>query len=157
MQASNRVLDERYEADKSSLKLSVEQQARWSACRSTHRFMAFQDKKLVAYSLLFQRPQIIDVFTCKGLDVSLNTGLSSLWESQNTHRQFWVSATPVEVANGCFLWMLKYSSLEFVDYQDSKSLKFSIAYRTVANPTQLVDGKTYLLEKAVFDHFEFPA
>jgi hypothetical protein len=116
--------------------------------------MAFQNKQIVAYRLIFLRPEITDILTCKGLDVSLDSGLSSLWERRDGTR-FWVSATPKEVASGCFFWMLKYSSLEFVEYQGAKSLKFSMAYRTAENPDNRVDGTTYLLEKAVFDHTKF--
>lgn len=151
-----RLLEERHTADQNALKLTTDQQARWNACRSGHRFMAFYNKQIVAYRLLFQRPETIDIFTCKGLDVSLANGLSSLWESQNTGTQFWVSSTPKEIAPNSFFWMLKYSTLEFVTYKEKQSLRFSMAYRTELNPTNLVDGTTYLLEKAVFDHFKFP-
>jgi hypothetical protein len=151
-----RLFEERTAADISAQKLNSDQHARWESCRSSHRFMAFHGKQLVAYRLLFLRPEITDIFTCRGLDVALATGLSSLWESQNTGKQFWVSHTPKEVAPGCFLWMLKYSSLEFVDYQGGKSLMFSLAYRINKNPKEKVDGTHYLLEKSVFDntHFE---
>ena len=150
-----RLSEERSVADINSQKLPVEQQSRWDGCRSSHRFMAFAGKKLVAYRLLFLKPEVIDTFTCRGLDVGLETGLSSLWESEATGERFWVSSTPKEVATGCFLWMLKYSALELTDYKGSQSLKFSLAYRTSKNPASKVDGTTYLLEKAVFDNFEF--
>lgn len=151
---SIRLREERATADFNSLKLEHEQQVRWDSCRSTHRFMAFLNKQIVAYRLIFLRPEIIDTFTCKGLDVSLQSGLSSCWERQDGSR-FWVSATPKEVAEGCFFWMLKYSSLEYVEFKGEKSMKFSMAYRTQENPDNKVDGTIYLLEKAVFDHTKF--
>lgn len=150
-----RLVEERNIADNSAQSLPLDQLSRWDTCQSSHRFMAFSGKQLVAYKLLFLRPEVIDTFTCRGLDVALSTGLSSLWESQREKKQFWISSTPKEVARGCFIWMLKYSSLEFVEYKGSKSLKFSLAYRTQQNPKDLVDGTIYLLEKSVFDHTRF--
>lgn len=152
----SRLHEERAAADTSAHQnLPTDQLARWEACRSSHRFMAFAGKKLVAYRLLFLKPEVIDTFTCRGLDVGLTTGLSSLWESEATGQQFWVSSTPKEVATGCFMWMLKYSALELVQHKGSQSLKFSLAYRTKDNPSAKVDGTVYLLEKAVFDNFSF--
>lgn len=117
--------------------------------------MAFQGKQLALYRLMFLRPQIIDILTCKDLSVTLAGGLLSVWESSTSKQRFTVGAQPVEVGNGCFMWMLKYSSLELSEHKGSKSLKFSIAYRTALNPEVKVDGTQYLLEKAVFDHTEF--
>lgn len=152
----SRLLDERAAADTNAHQnLPSDQLARWEACRSSHRFMAFAGKKLVAYRLLFLKPEVIDTFTCKGLDVGLSTGLSSLWESEATGQQFWVSSTPKEVAEGCFIFMLKYSALELVQHKGAQSLKFSLAYRTRTNPSAKVDGISYLLEKAVFENTEF--
>lgn len=117
--------------------------------------MAFSGKQLVLYKLLFLTPQIIDTLTCKDLRVSLAGGLLSVWESSTTKQQFTVGSVPVEVGEGCFMWMLKYSSLELSEHKGSKSLRFSVAYRTALNPEVKVDGIQYLLEKAVFDHTEF--
>lgn len=112
--------------------------------------MAYQGKEVVAYRLLFLVPEVTNVFTCKGLDVSLTSGLSSLWEDRNG-KQFWVSARPVEVADNCFFWMLKYSNLEYGDWAGQKSLKFPVCYGTERNPQDKIDGIHYLLERAVFD------
>ena len=117
--------------------------------------MAFSGKQLVLYKLMFLAPQIIDTLTCKDLRVTLAGGLLSVWESSISKKQFLVGSVPVEVGEGCFMWMLKYSSLELSEHKGSKSLRFSVAYRTALNPEVKVDGTQYLLEKAVFDHTEF--
>jgi hypothetical protein len=150
-----RLREERAVSDANALKLPLDQQLRWSECRSSHRFLAFSGKQIVVYRLSNSHPQITDQLVCKGLDVGLDTGLSSLWESQESGTQFWVSATPKEVAPSCFFWMLKHSTLDFVEFKGTKSLKFSMAYRTEKNPSAKVDGTFYLLEKPVFDHFDF--
>lgn len=79
----------------------------------------------------------------------------SVWESKVSKQQIEVGSVPVELGDSCFMWMLKYSSLELVDHKGSKSLKFPIAYRTKCNPEVRSDGVSYLLEKAVFDHTKF--
>lgn len=143
--------EERAAAYDNAQKLPENVYQRWEACKSSHRFSAFRGKEVVAYRLLFLVPEVTNVFTCKGLDVSLEGGLSSLWEDRDKNA-FWVSARPVEVADSCFFWMLKYSSLEYVEHQGSKSLKFPLCYGTVRNPQDKVDGNLYLLERAVFEN-----
>jgi hypothetical protein len=152
---SSRLREERQVADDNALRLSPDAFSRWENCKSAHRFMAFSGKQLVLYKLMFLTPQIIDTLTCKDLSVTLAGGLLSVWESSTSKQRFTVGSQPVEVGSGCFLWMLKYSSLELSEHKGSKSLKFSIAYRTALNPEVKVDGIQYLLEKAVFDHTEF--
>lgn len=152
MENVNRIKEERSVADANSLLLEPSVQSKWENCASTHRFMAFSGKQLVAYNLMFLEPQITDVLTCRGLEVSFSEGLVSTWESQATKETYRVSAVPTEVAENCFLWMLKYSSLELVSHKSAKSLQFSMAYRTLLNPQVEVDGTTYLVEKAIFDH-----
>lgn len=145
-----RMREERAIAYQNAQHLPEEVFQRWERCRSSHRFVAYQGKEVVAYRLLFLVPEVTNVFTCKGLDVSLTSGLSSLWEDRNG-KQFWVSARPVEVADNCFFWMLKYSNLEYGDWAGQKSLKFPVCYGTERNPQDKIDGIRYLLERAVFD------
>lgn len=146
-----RLLEERSVADENAQKhLQADALKRWDSCGSAHRFMAFEGKEIIAFRLLFDTPQIIDTFKCVGLDTGLKAGISSLWKSQSKGN-FWVSATPVEVADNCFLWMHKYTQLEFVTYKGAKSLKFSMGYRTLLNPTNKVEGPSYLLERSVFN------
>lgn len=152
----SRLREERLAADIAATQnLTTDSLNRWENCKSAHRFLAFQGKQLVLYKLFFQSPQISDILTCKDVKVSLVGGLVSVWESKSSGMLFEVGSTPVEVGNSCFMWMLKYSSVELADYKGSKSLKFSVAYRTAVNPEVKVDGTSYLLEKAVFDHTKF--
>lgn len=145
-----RMREERAAAFDNAQGLPDETFQRWESCRSSHRFAAFRGKEVIAYRLMFLTPEVTNVFTCKGLDVSLDSGLSSLWENRDGS-QFWVSSKPVEVAPACFFWMLKYSSLEYLEHMGRKSLKFPLCYGTVRNPLDKVDGNFYLLERAVFE------
>lgn len=148
----SRLADERQTADTNAEKLPKDSLDRWRRCQSSHRFLSFLGKQLVAYRLFMDSPEVIDTFTCEGFDAGLQQGVSSLWRSSNAKEggSFWVSATPKEVAPGCFLYMLKYTSLEWVPYKDSESLRFSMAYRTTLNPGKREEGVPYLLERSVF-------
>lgn len=148
---TTRLREERATAHENAQRLPAEIFQRWESCKSNHRFAAFRNKEVVAYRLMFLTPEVTNVFTCKGLDASLDSGLSSLWEDRNGS-QFWVSARPVEVAPACFFWMLKYSSLEYVDFQGQKSLRFPMCYGTQRNPQDMVDGNLYLLERAAYEN-----
>ena len=151
----SKLLIERNTADANASRLDLTQQSRWETCKSAHRFQAFKGKQLVAYRLLFLVPEIHDIFTCQELEVSLQGGLVSFWQSRNTEQVFRVSEVPEEVAPSCFLWMLKYSNLEMSSHKGQNSLRFPLGYRTTLNPETRVDGTFYLLEKAVFDHTRF--
>jgi hypothetical protein len=152
---NQRLRDERSTADINAARLDPAQQSRWELCKSSHRFQAFQGKQVVAYRLMFLLPEIYDIFTCKGLEVSLTGGLASFWQSRNTEQVFRVTEIPEEMAPNCFFWMLRHSSLEMTYHKGQKSLRFPLAYRTELNPEVRVDGPIYLLEKAVFDHTKF--
>ncbi len=152
---NQRLRDERSTADSNAARLDPAQQSRWEVCKSSHRFQAFHGKQVVAYRLMFLLPEIFDIFTCTGLEVSLTGGLVSFWKSRNTEQVFRVAEIPEEVAPNCFFWMLKYSSLELTYHKGQKSLRFPLAYKTELNPEVRVDGPIYLLEKAVFDHTKF--
>lgn len=152
MQIDPKIWEERQFADGFSLNLPQDAQQRWSTCRSAHRFMAFQSKQLVAYRLLFSEPQVHSVLTCVGLSADIKRGLASVW-TDGDGKEFHVSHAPVEVAPSCFLWHVKHSGLDYVQYNGEWNMKFSLAYRTRFNPTMMQDGSFYLLEKAVFDSF----
>ena len=152
---NQRLRDERNTADSNAARLDPAQQSRWEVCKSSHRFQAFLGKQVVAYRLMFLLPEIFDIFTCTGLEVSLTGGLVSFWKSRNTEQVFRVAEIPEEVAPNCFFWMLKYSSLELTYHKGQKSLRFPLAYKTELNPEVRVDGPIYLLEKVVFDHTKF--
>jgi hypothetical protein len=152
---NQRLREERSTADSNAARLEPAQQSRWEACKSSHRFQAFQGKQVVAYRLMFLIPEISDILTCTGLEVSLAGGLASFWKSRNTEQVFRVSDIPTEVTQNCFFWMLKYSNLEMVYHKGQKSLRFPLAYKTELNPAVRVDGPIYLLEKSVFDHTKF--
>lgn len=151
----NRLREERETADLNATSLEYDQYLRWDSCSSSHRFQAFNNKQLVIYKLMFLQPEIKDTLTCRELDVSLHEGLTSYWESRETGRMYAINEFPQEVAPSCFLWMLKYSSLELSVHRGQRSLRFPLAYKTKVNPSVRVDGNFYILEKAVFDTTQF--
>jgi len=151
----NRLLEERQFVDFNAEKLERNLRLRWDSCKSTHRFQAFANKQLVIYKLTSLRPVIQDNLICRDLDVSLEYGLESYWESKASGTMHVISDVPTEVAPSCFLWMLKYSSLEMSLHKGQKSLRFPLAYKTKVNPEVRVDGNFYILEKAVFENTQF--
>lgn len=150
----SRVDEERRFAASRALDLPPEQQDRWEACRSTHRFMAYENKILVAYHLVNGHPVIVDTLTCTHFGYHPDTGLDSFWRNQ-AGKDLHVTHTPAEVAPGCFMWHNKSTNIEYVEHRLKLNMRFSISYRTMFNPTSMEEGVNYLLEKAVFDTFRW--
>lgn len=111
--------------------------------------MAFENKSVVAYHLVNDKPEVLDTFTSVGITVTLAGGLQSTWQGQEGH-VFTLDNQPKEVAPGCFMWHPKHNTLELVDWKGGKSLRFSTMWRTACNPAKKVSGKVYLCEKHVF-------
>lgn len=148
---SQRIQDERTTADIAAYKtLSKAQLNRWERCKSSHRFMSFESKVLVAYKLNGSAPEVLNTFTSTGLSLTLWGGLQSTWKD-SAGNVLLVSHQPSEIAPGCFLWHPKHNTLELVDWKGGKSLRFSAMWRTAFNPNQKVSGEIYLSEKLVFD------
>lgn len=137
-------------ADNFASNLPQEARHRWYACRSGHKFQAFFDKKVVAFSLDSGVPKILKVLVCEDFDVSLKKGTSSLWVDEDTRAKLWISHLPVEVAPHCFMWHGQHTTLDLNEYRGRFNVKFNIAYKTEANPATREEGKVYLLEYATF-------
>lgn len=147
---SQRVHEERTAADVAAYKtLTKEQLVRWELCRSTHRFMAYDMKEIVAYRLVNGAPEVLSILTNAGVSVTQDGGLQSTWFNKENER-FDLNHQPQEVAPGCFMWHPKHNSLELVDWKGGKSLRFSTMWRTACNPAKKVAGKVYLCEKHAF-------
>lgn len=126
---------------------------RWYACRSGHKFQAFQGKQLVAYTTDGGAPDVLNTFICQDLKVGLRSGIASMWVDKDGTEQ-WVGHAPVEVAPNCFLWHVQHTTLDFNEYRGRFNVKFNLAYRTIANPiTSRERGHVFLLEYATFQHY----
>lgn len=148
--ATKRVKEERTVADIAAYaSLSGEQLAKWESCKSTHRFMAFKSKQLVAYRLYGGLPDILDVLTNTGLSIDLERGLESSWQGRDGSTLL-IGHKPVEIAPSCFLWHPKHNTLEYVDWKGGKSLRFSLMWRTAFNPAKKVTNEVYLSESIAF-------
>lgn len=147
---SSRLSEERAKSELAAyVCLSKEELARWNQCRSTHRIMAYKSKEVLAFTVVEGKPVIEGTFTNDSVSLSKD-GLSSNWYDEHGDL-FTVSHSPKEIFPGCFMWHPRHNTLEVVDWYGENSLKFSVVWRTEHNPGVLVEGKSYLMEKLVFD------
>lgn len=132
-----------------SVNLKGDAYSRWNACRSSMRFMSFINKELIVFRILFGRAQVLDTLRCLSVALDPNDGLVSTWASKD--KLHTVRYTPVEIHEGCFLFHIRNSNIEYEEYKGRFSAKFSMRYRTYLNPQSRVEGAVYVLEKAVFN------
>jgi hypothetical protein len=130
--------------------LSPDEFSLWESCRSAHRFLAFQNKELVVYSLLFDEPQILSTLKCKSVAVSFDKGFSTLWEDSRGTSHL-VSHAPVMVYNTIFLWHVFDSQVQYMPYNGKFSATIPLAYRSKQNPSTKQEGVVYILERSVYD------
>lgn len=155
MNNGSRLADERVFADLfASNTLTPDALQRWNKCRSTHRFQAFLNKELVAYTIIGGVPDVLNTFKCVSVDADFKRGLSSVWESSN-NTVVVIGHAPVEIANGCFLWHSKYSNLEYEEFHGRFNLKVNLIYRTELNPITKARGIAFLLEKSTYLDYNF--
>lgn len=149
------LLSEQVFADRFASTLPAPALDRWYACRSGHRFQAFQGKQVVAYTLERGKANILNTFECQDFRVGLRSGVASLWNGTVPGTDVWVSHAPTEIAPNCFLWHVQHTTLDYNEHKGRFNTKFNLAYRTQANPATMEDGRTYLLEYATFQAY-FP-
>ena len=146
-----RLKEERTAADVAAYSnLPKDQLSRWEGCNSTHRFMAFRNKALVAYKLNEDVPEVINTFVNVGVNITLDNGLESIWMASDG-KELVVNYQPTEFAPGCFVWHPKHNTLELVDWKGGKSLRFSAMWRTALNPSKKRHGEVYLQDKLTFE------
>lgn len=146
----NLALEQQY-ADTLSQRLDPLTTDRWQACRSVHRFAAYQDKRLVIFNLFYDEPETLDVLTCTDVGASLQDGLHTIWQ-RTDGKTVKVGHTPVEVHDGIFLWHTFFSGVSYVPYRGRFGMKLPLGYRSSHNiHKHRVDGVPYILEQAVFD------
>jgi len=131
-------------------KLGEPQKIRWKSCGSSHRFLAYQNKELVLYTLVDGQPIIQNTLRCKSVNLSVTEGFSSEWEDSRgkLHR---VSHTPVEVGSYCFLWHSFDCQVRYFPYKGTFSTSFPLVYKTRSNPEAQNEDHTYMVERAAFD------
>jgi hypothetical protein len=141
-----------------SEKLDPRTYARWAAVRSSHRFMAHKNKRIIAFRLAGNIPVVLNVFECDSINASFEQGISTHWHVRNRPEEgFTVGHCPVEIADGCFMGHTTDTSTDYVEYDKGKrGMLVSMFYKTPANPiTSLYQGPAYLLEEPAF-HRLFP-
>lgn len=146
----NLILERQY-ADSLAQHLTPAAADRWDACRSAHRFAAYEGKQLVIFNLFYDEPQTLDVLTCKSMNLDIHNGLSSTWRTgEGTSIQ--IGHAPVEVAKSVFLWHVFYSEVSYLPYKGKFEVKLPLAYRSQHNiHKHRTDVVPYILERAVFD------
>jgi hypothetical protein len=126
---------------------------RWYACRSGHKFQAFQGKQLVAFTTDNGTADVLNVYTCQDFKVGLRTGTASMWVDSSGREQ-WVGHAPLEIAPSCFLWHVQHTTIDFNQHRGRFNVKFNLAYRTLSNPMSPKErGNVYVLEYATFQHY----
>lgn len=123
---------------------------RWEACRSSHRFMAYKGKDLIIYTLIDGVPKSKSTHSCRFLSVNLEDGFKSEWKT-STGGVYYVTHEPREVANGCFIWHPFSSCVQYPEYNYRRNVRFSVCFKTTANPHTKRDNLTYILERSVFE------
>jgi len=129
--------------------LTPEQLSRWESCRAFHRFAGFQQKEILLYRLLFGQPYIQDVLTCVDLQVSLREGLESTWKDRQG-RFLNLGYSPVELAEGCFVFHPQNSLVTYLEYNGKYNARFALHCKTKLAPRDRHEGVSYLVERAIF-------
>jgi len=129
--------------------LSASDQALWQACKSSHRFLAAEHKVIVQYSLKDGSPANVRYWECVEVDLNIRTGLSSVWAHHK--KSVRVGHTPKLIGNGCFMWHPFGSEIQMVKWGERDIVRFSMMYRTQANPETRQEGVSFLLEQNIFD------
>jgi len=142
-------LERHYADTHASIGLNDEQHAKWEACRSAHRFMAFLGKELIVYRIFLDKPEILSTLKCVDAGFDFRRGLYTVWKNQN-NQEFEVGHVPVMVADSVFLWQVFDSNVQFTPLNGKFSARVSIAYKMAKNPVTKQEGANYILEKQVF-------
>ncbi len=122
---------------------------RWDSCHSSHRFLAYQGKELVVYTVFNGRPTVLDTLVCRSVGLSTDDGFTSEWRT-TSGALFSVSHTPVEILPYCFLWHAFDCQVRYYPYNGKFSTSFPLMYRTRSNPTRMNEDHTYILEQGAF-------
>lgn len=143
-------VNERYAVLSKLCQLSDESKARWDACKASHRFMAFQNKQLVIYTLQgVVTPTVLTTLTCVDVQLSIHKGIVSLWETSSGERLS-ISTTPTEVAPSIFLWHTFQTDLQYSMHKGVYGVRFSMLYRCKHHPAYREEQCFYMQERAAF-------
>ncbi len=146
---AERLTTERAFADTFAATLSAESLNRWYACRSNHRIMAFEQKRVWAFRLVEGQPKVLNQLTCEGMALDVRKGLVSHWRDMKD-RPVIIGHTPVEVAEHCFMWHGMFNSVEYPDHRGKHKARISVLWRTQSNFDTHIEGHSYLLEETAY-------
>lgn len=130
--------------------------ARWEATKAGFRMMAYRGKVIMAYQLLFGKPIVKNIFTCRDVVLDLDQGLISEWSDQYGTVRF-IGHQPKEIAPSCFLWHNKLTNLEYTNRKGKYEMRMPMTWRTHHHPRIFEDGTFYLLERSAFQDFTWGA
>jgi len=142
-------LEREYSSALARRDLSPELYQQWNEGRSSHRFLAYQGKKLVCYTLAGDRPTVVKVLSCVAGELDLETGLSTRWVTSD--EVFTVTHSPSKVAEGVFMWHVFDGNVQYMPHAGIFSTSLATAWKSPLNPSVKVEGVVYILEKTAFD------
>jgi len=123
----------------------------WIALRSTHRFMAFEGKKLLLWRLLNGKPVVEQTYTFLQFVADNEFGAECVLLDASG-KEFVVNHAPEKLAQGVYLWMPFYSDVQFIKLpgHSKYTLYFSTMLKMPRNPQLKVEGSLYLSETKAF-------
>lgn len=129
----------------------------WGHAVTGHRFMAYEKKVLVVYSIVDGKPVIYRKLRCTGVQLSAEHGIESMWADDDHGRSIVLAHTPTEVAPGVFVGHTIYSSVEYTEHKaETYGARFSMYFRSQKHPLYTrTPNVYYILEQTIFDD-EFP-
>lgn len=123
---------------------------RWEACRSGHRLMAYSNKCLVIYNLLFDEPYVVDKLFCETASFNLEQGMTSRWKNlEGKILNF--SSVPTEIQPSIFIWHTYLSDLQYLEHRGKFSGRFSMLYKCPNHPKIKRDDCLYIQELASYE------
>jgi hypothetical protein len=123
---------------------------RWEACKAGHRYMAYNNKCLVIYNLLFDEPYIVDKLFCEMASFNLEEGMTSRWRNLDG-KILNFSSKPIEVQPSIFLWHTYLTDLQYLEHKGQFSGRFSMLYRCPHHPKIKRDNYLYIQELASYE------
>lgn len=123
---------------------------RWDSCKSGHRWMAYSNKCLVIYNLLFDEPYVVDKLFCETASFDLEKGMTSKWRNLEG-KILSFSSAPVEVQPSIFVWHTYLTDIQYLEHKGRFSGRFSMLYRCPHHPSIKREDTLYIQELASYE------
>lgn len=133
-------------------RLAPEAQDRWTACRSSHRFMAYKGKQLVLFTFdAEQSPKVTDRLVLSAANLSLSEGIQTTWQSEISGQTISVGSLPVEIAENVFLWTAYSSDVQFIPHKGVYGIRLPLIFQSRHNISHPTLNDVYIMELAAFE------